>query len=71
MTLYEITDGRTGESYCRAYAWAADAGEALRLYEAANPGERAVTMTPLLLDRAPPFCTRLDDCGASFGEGGP
>lgn len=37
MNLYEIRTGRMGESYERAYAWAADDTEAVRLFKEKNP----------------------------------
>jgi hypothetical protein len=72
VNLYEITTGYTGESYCRAYAWAKDDVEALKLFWETNPGvptsSRGPVVKLILKHDDKPFCTRLSSSG---WDGGP
>jgi hypothetical protein len=63
MTLFQIETGAVGESYVRAYAWAASDGEALILFERRNPGLSVLKITPLMEHTDFSFCTEASDCG--------
>jgi hypothetical protein len=65
LTLFEITNGWMGESYCRSYVWAEDEAAAFALFETMYPGDESNSMTiqPLFRADAAPFCTKLSDSG--------
>lgn len=61
--LYEICDGRIGESYCRSYVWADTDLEAERLFREANPGREIKHKRVLLYASSPAFATKMSDEG--------
>lgn len=65
MKLFEITTGYVGESYVRAYAWAADEREATALFRSANPDQddNSIIVRELFDGSVAPFCTQSNDHG--------
>jgi len=71
MNLYEITNGYTGESYVRVYAWASSEKRALELakesFGIANRLKTKDLEIKLLFSASyPEFCTRPSDDGFAF-----
>jgi hypothetical protein len=67
MKLFELTNGYTGESYVRCYAWAADEAHARILYELRH-GAEPREVRELFDWEMREFITDLSDSG---WEGGP
>lgn len=67
MSLYEIHNGYTGESYVRAYAWAPNEEFAIALYSKRNPNQVVAGITKLFDETDVPFCTPLSDNGYAEG----
>lgn len=63
MSLWEIRTGLEGESYVRAYAWAADEATACREFARINPGLTIRTIRRLFSSDTQPFCTLANDQG--------
>lgn len=67
MRLYEITTGRTGESYERCYAWAEDVKHALKLFDDNHKTpDGGCPAARCLIDETEsdtPFITDLSDSG--------
>jgi len=72
MNLYEITTGGWGESYLRAYAWAASEEQTLKMgekeygmsFDTPFSDRRLLIKIRLLFsDDAEPFCTPFSDTG--------
>ena len=63
-SLYEITTGRLGESYERAYVWAVTELYALSLFHAKYPDYKTSQLrcTFLFSADAEPFCSKISDC---------
>ena len=63
MSLWEIDTGFTGESYCRAYAWASSEAEAVDLFKTKHPLAEARTVRRLFGASDEPFVTLISDSG--------
>lgn len=63
MTLYQILDGRIGESYVRCYVWAHTESDARSLFAIRHPHSTLSRCVALFSSDAVPFCTDLSDHG--------
>lgn len=67
MSLYDATNGYTGESYVRVYVWASSETEARKLADAAFAASKTPGPTTglrlLMRAGAAPFATTPDDAG--------
>ena len=62
MRLFEISTGKTGESFIRCYAWQLDEYRARAAFAAAHPREKIAEIKQLLSDWDRAFITELSDC---------
>ena len=62
MTLFEFVTNKTGESYCRAYVWAATEFDAVELYAEKN-NEPFKEVNILFDEDYEPFSTTVSDSG--------
>ncbi len=62
MKLFELTTGKTGLSYERAYAWSEDEIQARRMFKA-KFGTEPDMIEFLLSSKTPAFITDLNDEG--------
>lgn len=63
MTLFEFITGHVGESYERAYVWAATETRAHELFATAHPDRFAVSVRALFHFYQGEFVTKLSDSG--------
>jgi len=63
MNLYEITNGYTGCSYVRAYAWAKDVERAMALFKERNGDFPKLEVRLLMRGDSAPFVTKASDEG--------